>query len=279
MREWGEMKRNSSVRGEMCTILTSIKNCSRQDRHAELVNYPFNKISDSLYHKSLKRNDFLIKACFLQLFDCMHIKIFFSQANLQIDKTWFYLILKRDFFCLKKGKGEQASQLASLWKGDNVPFFLVFRKCLPCLSLHLPVEKLLYSRVPDINSPSICESLTSTTNEDCWVRSWSICQGITSDNGCINYRENKKTLRNMCLISTSTSLCSENLTWINQYIECWDYCCCCCCSCSYVRFLLHPRVIFVWLWDLDLLTVLFVDGKYLVYVTCNCLYMKQSRIR
>ena len=31
----------TSVRGESCTILTSIKICFRQDRHAELVNYPF----------------------------------------------------------------------------------------------------------------------------------------------------------------------------------------------------------------------------------------------
>ena len=31
----------SYVRGESCTMLTSIKKCFRQDRHAELVNYPF----------------------------------------------------------------------------------------------------------------------------------------------------------------------------------------------------------------------------------------------
>ena len=35
----------SSVRGEGCTIITSIKSCFRQDRHADLVNYPFNNFS------------------------------------------------------------------------------------------------------------------------------------------------------------------------------------------------------------------------------------------
>ena len=35
----------SSVRGESCTILTSIKSCFRQDEHAELVNYPFKCLS------------------------------------------------------------------------------------------------------------------------------------------------------------------------------------------------------------------------------------------
>ena len=54
--------------------------------------------------------------------------------------------------------------------------------------------------------------------------------------------------------------------FIYQYIECWE-----CYSCSYysyyVTFLPHPRVRYVCLKDLDLLTVLSVDG------TCNCLYM------
>ena len=65
----------------------------------------------------------------------------------------------------------------------------------------------------------------------------------------------------------------QNVSPLNQYIKCWE--CCPSCSCSYysVTFLPHPRVIFVWLWDLDLLTVLSVDVKDLVYVTCNCLYM------
>ena len=34
----------SSVRGESCTILTSIKSYFRQDRHAELVNYLFKRL-------------------------------------------------------------------------------------------------------------------------------------------------------------------------------------------------------------------------------------------
>ena len=37
----------SSVRGESCTILTSIKSCFRQDRHAEFGNYPFNAVDST----------------------------------------------------------------------------------------------------------------------------------------------------------------------------------------------------------------------------------------
>ena len=43
-----------------------------------------------------------------------------------------------------------------------------------------------------------------------------------------------------------------------QYIECWEYCCCSYYCYSSVRFLLHPRVRIVCLWDLDLFTILFV---------------------
>ena len=49
--------------------------------------------------------------------------------------------------------------------------------------------------------------------------------------------------------------------YIHQYIEYWEYCYSYYSSYSYYyyyfRFLPHPRVRFVWLWDLDLFTVLF----------------------
>ena len=62
-----------------------------------------------------------------------------------------------------------------------------------------------------------------------------------------------------CHFETSNQIENKTFDYIfqmYQYIECWE---CCSCSCYYsVRFLPHPRVRFVWLWDLDLFAVLFV---------------------
>ena len=63
------------------------------------------------------------------------------------------------------------------------------------------------------------------------------------------------------------------ILYCHQYIECWE---CCCCSSSSVTFLPNPRVRFVCLWDLDLLTFLFVYFFSASSVILRCFFSASS---